>query len=307
MWTKVPKMNMEKEEIKKELLTITDWRHPFEVEPGVWVPLFRDWHKDWHQWRVKVLMPTIEKMAALFIPGGIKAARVLDIGCWDGFYGFEFMKRGAKFLKGIDLRAEALRRANLVKEYFGYPNCEFEQQNIQDKQFDRERYDITLLYGVLYHLTAPIDVLKRLGDITTTMLLVNTYASSEPQPILKLKREDPEKDSTGFQGLITRPSQAALWEMLDFAGFDVILRDYPYPFYERYRDSDFGFFYAIKSRGDQEKVRKILNDLEVREAYNPRSKQHQIVRIRKQPPGQSRLSFRKRTGKTLHKLIDKLF
>lgn len=298
---------MGKEQIKKEILKITDWRHPYEVEPGVWVKFFRDWHKDWHQWRVNTLMPAIEKIASYVIPGGVKNARVLDIGCWDGYYGFEFLKRGAKFMKGIDLRAEALRRANLVKDYFNYTNCQFEQQNIQDKQFDNENYDITLMYGILYHLSAPIDVLKRIGDITTSMLLVNSHVSPEEMPVLILKREDPGKDSTGFQELITRPSQTALVEMLDFAGFDLILRDYPYPMYERYRKSDFGFFYAIKSGGDQDKIRLILKDLNVHETYNPKIKQQQIVRLKRPEPQQGKLAFKKRIGLKLHSIVDKLF
>jgi len=298
---------MEKEQIKKEILKITDWRHPYEVESGLWVKFFRDWHKDWHQWRVKVLMPNIEKIASYVIPGGLKNARVLDIGCWDGYYGFEFLKRGAKFMKGIDLRAEALRRANLVKDYFDYTDCQFEQHNIQHKQFDNETYDIALMYGILYHLSAPIDVLKRIGDITTSMLLVNSYASGEEMPVLRLKREDPGKDSTGFQELITRPSQTALVEMLDFAGFDLILRDYPYPMYERYRKSDFGFFYAIKSGGDQDKIRMILKDFNVQETYDPKSKQQQIVRLKRPEPQQGKLSIKKRIGIKLHSIIDKLF
>ncbi len=298
---------MEKEEIKKEILKIIDWRHPYEVEPGVWVKLFRDWHKDWHQWRVKVLMPTIEKIASYVVPGGLKNARVLDIGCWDGYYGFEFLKRGAKFMKGIDLRAEALRRANLVKAYFDYTDCQFEQHNIQHKQFENETYDIALMYGILYHLSAPIDVLKRVGEITTSMLLVNSYASEEKMPVLRLKREDPGKDSTGFQELVTRPSQTALVEMLDFAGFDLILRDYPYPMYERYRKSDFGFFYAIKSGADQDKVRMILKDFNVQETYDPKNKQQQIVRLRRPEPHQGKLSIKKRIGIKLHSTIDKLF
>lgn len=298
---------MEKEQIKKEILKITDWRHPYEVEPGIWVELFRDWHKDWHQWRVKVSMPTIEKIASYVISGGLKNARVLDIGCWDGYYGFEFLKRGAKFMKGIDLRAEALRRANLVKDYFDYTDCQFEQHNIQHKQFDNETYDIALMYGILYHLSAPIDVLKRIGDITTSMLLVNSYASGEQMPVLRLKREDPGKDSTGFQELVTRPSQTALVEMLDFAGFDLILRDYPYPMYERYRKSDFGFFYAIKSGGDRDKVRMILKDFNVQETYDPKSKQQQIVRLIRPEPHQGKLSIKKRIGIKLHSTIDKVF
>ncbi|MCP5106139.1 MAG: class I SAM-dependent methyltransferase [bacterium] len=298
---------MAKEKLKQEILKITDWRHPFEIEPGVGVTLHREWYNEWHPWRVKVLMPTIETIAA-HVLNGVKSARVLDVGCWDGFYGFQFIKRGAKFLKGVDLRAEAVRRANLIKDYFGYKNCEFEQRNIQDKEFNNERYDISLLFGVIYHLSTPIDVIKRIGDITSAMLLISTYATKEPEPVLNLKREDPEKDSTGFQELVTTPSETAVVDMLDFAGFDIVLRDYPYPFYERYRGSTFGFFYGIKSAVvGEDKIRTLLEILNVRDTYNPKLKQHQIVRLKPPERVKKPLTFKKRTGLKLHKIVDKLF
>lgn len=298
---------MDREKNKAEILKITDWRHPFELEPGVWVKLFRDWFKDWHMWRIETLMPTIEIIARHILPQGLQGARVLDVGCWDGFYGFQFLKKGAAYLKGIDLRDEAIRRANLLKSYFGYSNSDFETGNIQHVNLDKEKYDITLMYGILYHLSAPIDVVKKLGDITGSMLLLNTYASEEPEPLLKLKRENPGKDSTGFQELVTGPSESAVIDMLDFSGFDVILRDYPYPFYERYQGSNFGFFYALKSGIGKEKIQAIFKELNVRETYIPKLKQHQIVRLKLRERQKGKISIRKRIGLKLHAIIDKVF
>ncbi|MCP4216749.1 MAG: DUF1698 domain-containing protein [bacterium] len=295
----------DKKKLKNEILKVTDWRHPFELEPGVEVKLHRDWYQEWHPWRVEVLMPHIKAIANHMVPGGFKDASVVDIGCWDGYYGYQFIEQGAKSLKGIDLRDEAIRRANLIKEYYDYKNCTFEKLNIQDKQFAEERYDISLLYGVLYHLSTPIDVIKRLGDVTGSMLLVNTYASPQKEPVLHLKREDPEKDSTGFQELITWPSESALVEMLDFAGFDIVLRDYPYPFYERYRDSDFGFFYGLKSSSvSKDKIDAVMSELNVRDTYEPNLKAPQVVRLQKYKAPE-KLSLKQRFGLKLMNAIDK--
>ncbi len=299
---------MNKQPLKEQLLQIKDWRHPFEVEPGVWVSMFRDWFKDWHLWRVETLMPTIQEIADTVLPTGLKGAKVLDTGCWDGFYGFEFLKRGAGYLKGVDLRAEAIRRANLIKSYYDYSSCDFEMKNVQAMEPGCDAFDITLMYGILYHLSAPIDVIKHLGDMTGSMLLLSTYATPGKDAVLNLKRENPEKDSTGFQELITTPSEQAVIEMLDFAGFDLILRDYPYPFYERYRGSDFGFFYAIKSKHIAEtKINGLLERLHVRNSYNPRLKSHQVVRLSKTLKVTGKPSLKKRMGLKLHKIVDVLF
>lgn len=296
------------EKVKDEILKIEDWRHPFEVEPGVWVKMFRDWFKQWHLWRVENLMPSIETIARHVLPDGIKGARVLDTGCWDGYYGFEFLKRGAGYLKGVDLREEAIRRANLIKEYYGYKDCEFQVKNIQDMAAGKESFDITLMFGILYHLSAPIDVVKALGDMSGSMMLLSTYAFQDDEPVILLKRENPDKDSTGFQELITTPSEKAVIEMLDFAGFDLVLRDYPYPFYEKYRGSDFGFFYAIKTAGvDKQKIAALLDKLNVRDTYNPKLKEHQIVHLRLEDNQAKSLGVKERFGLKLQDMIGKLF
>lgn len=293
---------------KDEILKIDDWRHPFEIEPGVWTKMYRDWFKEWHLWRVEKLMPTIETIAGYVLPQGINGARVLDTGCWDGYYGFEFLKRNAGFLKGVDLREEAIRRANLIKQHYGYSNCEFEVKNIQDMAAGKELFDITLMFGILYHLSAPVDVVKALGDMTGTMMLLSTYAFQDDRPVILLKRENPDKDSTGFQELITTPSEKAVIEMLDFAGFDLVLRDYPYPFFERYRGSDFGFFYAIKTAGiDDRKIEALLEKLKVRDTYQSKLNEHQIVRLQRQDGQANSLGVKERFGLKLQQMIKKLF
>jgi len=138
-------------------------------------------------------------------------------------------------------------------------------------------------------------------------MLVHTYASPEPEPVLKLKRENPEKDSTGFQSLITTPSASGVVEMLDFAGFDIILREYPYPFYERYRNSNFGFFYGIKSGKLNKNMESLFAELKVREFYDPRLKGSQIVRLKRTGPGANIPGVKKRIGMKLHRLIDRVF
>ena len=295
-------------DVKQEILSIKDWRHPFEIEPGVWVDLLFDWFKDWHEWRVHVLMPNIEKLVEICVPGGMRNASVLDVGCWDGFYGFEFIKRGARYLKGIDLREENLRQAKLLKRHFGYENCDFELANIQDKQFDEETYDVVIFNGILYHLSAPIDVLKAVGDATRAVVIASTYVTRDPEPDLRLKWDNPSKLSMGHQELVTIPSQSALVEMLKWAGFNTVLRDIPYPFHERYAGSGFGFYYGLKGI-NATTLERVISELDVRQDYDPELPLSQIVRLEpdvKSKPDAESFSLRKRIAARLHRAIDKV-
>lgn len=277
---------MNKTEIEQALRDISDWRHPFQLDDGSWVRLHRDWYRSWHQWRVDTLMPTIKGLADHLVEGGFSAADVMDLGCWDGFYGYSFLRAGARSLLGVDLRAEALRRANLLKAYYGFERARFIQGNLQDPVFDQERPHISLLYGILYHLSTPIEVLRRVGQITGSMILVNSYAPRTPEPELRLLWEDPAKDSTGHQELVTTPTEGAIVEMLHYAGCDLILRHYPHPMHPRYADSSFGFIYGLKCP-DPERQKAILETFQVRAAYRRGAKETQLVRLlprSQQPP-----------------------
>ena len=269
-------MGKDKAELRKEILAIKDWRHPFEIEPGVWVELLFDWFKEWHEWRVRQLMPHVERIVGACVHGGMRYATVLDVGCWDGYYGFELLKRGARYLKGIDVREQNLKQAILMKEYFGYEHCDFQVADIQDVVFGEEKYDVVLLNGILYHLSNPIDVLKALGDACGSVMVISTYTTNDRQADLRLKWDNPQKLSMGNKELVTIPSESALIEMLHWAGCTTILRDIPYPFYHRYRDAGFGFYYALKGM-DDERTRQLLAALRAREQYDPKLHDSQIV------------------------------
>ena len=295
-------------DVKQEILSIKDWRHPFEIEPGVWVDLLFDWFKDWHEWRVHVLMPNIEKLVEICVPGGMRNASVLDVGCWDGYYGFEFIKRGARYLKGIDVREENLRQARLLKRHSGYENCDFELVNIQDQQFEGEMYDVTIFNGILYHLSAPIDVLKTAGGVTRAVVIVSTYVTDDLNPDLRLKWDDPSKLSMGHQELVTLPSMPALVEMLKWAGFNLILQDIHYPFYERYASSGFGFYYGLKEI-DATTLGRVISELDVQETYDPELPLSQIVRLEPgtKPKTDTRSrNLRRKIANRLHWAVDKL-
>ena len=292
-------------DLRGEILGIKDWRHPFEIEPGVWVELLKDWFKEWHEWRVRVLMPNIETLVELCVPGGMANTRVLDLGCWDGFYGFEFVKRGALYLKGIDLREENLRQANLITRHFGYDNCDFELINVQDMKSRPGTFDVSLCNGILYHLSAPVEVLKAVGDATRSIIVISTYVTGDDDPDLRLKTENSSAASTGHQDLVTVPSEAALLQMLKWAGFATVLRDIPYPFYERYKGKSFGFYYALKGV-DTNTLERIASNLAVRDSYDPKLLESQVVDVHAAMAVPRHRSLREKVAGRLHGAIDKV-
>ena len=232
--------------MSEAILSITDWRHPFPVEG---LQLTRPWYAKWHPWRLSVDQPFIRQLV-----GDLKGKRVLDVACNDAWYAFRYAQEGADAV-GVDGRPEPIARGSLIKDHFGLDNLSLRVGDIEDRTIDLGTFDVTLFYGILYHLADPITVLRRLGDITRTVISVQTFIHTlDDESALKLVREPVEYEGNGLTELVTVPTQAAVADMLTFAGFDRVYRIMPAD-YSLARENNsnpaeqWAFFLGVK--GDQ--------------------------------------------------------
>lgn len=113
--------------------------------------------------------------------------RVLDVGCWDGYFSIEACKRGAFCALGIDINpwskwdwhdnfSEARIACNTLNACQSYRSL-FEYES--NPNLDLESYDITLFMGVLYHLQDPLRALRILRKITKEKLILESLIDCE--------------------------------------------------------------------------------------------------------------------------------
>lgn len=123
---------------------------------------------------------SIEKTINLFIPQ-VKAdrnqMRVVDLGCLEGGYSVEFARMGFNTL-GIEARTENISKCNYVKSNLNLPNLNFVQDDARNIS-KYGKFDITLCYGLLYHLNDPVQFLKTLHSCTTKLLFLSTHYAPE--------------------------------------------------------------------------------------------------------------------------------
>ena len=105
------------------------------------------------------------------LPSDLTGATVLDVGCNAGFYSFELKRRGAARVLGIDPDARYLAQARLASEVNGL-DVEFRQLPVWQVGKLRERFDIVLFLGVLYHLRHPLLALDLLREHVVNGTLV---------------------------------------------------------------------------------------------------------------------------------------
>jgi tRNA (mo5U34)-methyltransferase len=116
--------------------------------------------------------PTIKwRTFASAIPDDLRGRTVLDIGCNGGFYSIEMKRRGADRVVGIDWDERYLNQARFAAEVWGV-SIEFRRLSVYDVALLRERFDVVLFMGVLYHLRHPLLALDLLHEHVTRDLLV---------------------------------------------------------------------------------------------------------------------------------------
>src|SRR5687768_1903481 len=89
------------------------------------------------------------------VPADLSGKSVLDIGCNAGFYAQEMKRRGASRVLGIDSDPHYLRQAKFAAEQAGV-DIEYRLMSVYDAARLRERFDLVIFMGVLYHLRHPL-------------------------------------------------------------------------------------------------------------------------------------------------------
>src|SRR5262249_50241101 len=107
----------------------------------------------------------------------LSGQRVLDIGAWDGYFSFEFERRGAQVL-AIDTYAwdhGALDCFLFARQHFG-SKVEYRRMDVHDLAPEAVGpFDLVFCAGVLYHMRNPLIGLERIRSVTAGRLILETH------------------------------------------------------------------------------------------------------------------------------------
>jgi tRNA (mo5U34)-methyltransferase len=105
------------------------------------------------------------------IPADLTGKTVLDIGCNAGFYSLEMKRRGAARVVGIDMDPGYLAQARFAAQVVG-ADIEFCELDVYHLEQLRQRFDLVLFMGVMYHLRHPLLALDLLWEHVVGDMLV---------------------------------------------------------------------------------------------------------------------------------------
>lgn len=147
------------------------------------------------QWDLNPIAPNLEKI-------DVAGKTVLDIACRDGWYGFNFEKRGAK-VTGLDLDNRAARR--YMKKVLGSQNEFIHANGYSLHTLPEKSFDVTFTGDVLCHLQDPMRFLRNIHHVT--------------KDVFYLVADNWEKFALWHKGYPFMFTEKEIMTMLEWTGF----------------------------------------------------------------------------------------
>lgn len=153
------------------------------------------------------LAPRTDKRLSMIPWKQIQNSTVLDIGCNNGYFVREAMKRGAVKAVGVDKSNCIIGARELAKEEG--VNAEFWQVNIDSKEFRRHcpKFDVVFLLSVLTHLKDKEDFLDWLDDRINYQLIFESNHGESNKNHIDLVRKHIHFNKCQYLGLSDIPEK----------------------------------------------------------------------------------------------------
>jgi tRNA (mo5U34)-methyltransferase len=165
-----------------------------------------------------------------------EAATAIDFASHEGFFAVE-LARHVGSVRGYELRRQSVEAAGLIAEVLDVANVSFTEADLTCLPFDPNlAADFVLVFGLLYHLENPIQVLRLASQMTRQHILIESqvfpydisgqiengaYDSQRPfAGVFALTSDFPADREGGSGELALVPSLNALLFLLRQFGFE---------------------------------------------------------------------------------------
>jgi len=158
------------------------------------------------------------------LPEDLRGKRVLDVGAWDGWFSFECERRGAEVVAVVCIALDTFHEA---KELIG-SRVEYLTLDVNELSARKlGTFDIVLFFGVLYHLRHPLLGLEKAVELSTDLVLIESFVIQAENRQIPSVMEFYERTELGGQvDNWCGPSPECLVSMCRSAGFaQVELKD----------------------------------------------------------------------------------
>lgn len=218
---------MTREEIKEQIEALKPWHMSIPIADGLVSAKVATLQKDLDgKTDISVISTQhlLWYLQDIYGKDNLTDKSLLDIGCNAGGYCFLANELGYKFVEGFDPRTHWIKQANFIKKVKNIHDSKmrFSTESTDSFQFVKDKYDVCILKGVLYHVADPITCLRKACEATKDLILINTaYDPSQKDGYsFRLKMENTQMLMSGVEGLSWHPTgPEVVQEICSFYGF----------------------------------------------------------------------------------------
>jgi len=158
-------------------------------------------------------------------------ASAVDAGCGIGFFS-QILQECGLSVRGFDGRA-----ANVAEARERFAAIPFEQGDIESQEILKlGTFDLTLCFGLLYHLENPMLAIRHLRALTGKGLLLESMCIPGSGTGMVL-REEPSAADQSLTDIALYPTESCLVKMLYRAGFAAVYRIAELPDHDDFRET----------------------------------------------------------------------
>lgn len=162
-------------ELASELKRLAPFHHDIELPYGMRTYLPEASRQERERTRMDALVNHAWPSLLSACGGSLKGLRVLDVACNCGGFSVQAARSGADYVLGFDVDTHYLEQADLVKRALNLDGVEFRQMRMEELDPEVQgTFDVSLCFGILYHLENPILAMQKLAAVTTKVMLIDT-------------------------------------------------------------------------------------------------------------------------------------
>jgi FkbM family methyltransferase len=159
----------------------------------------------------------LEKVLAS-IEKEMQLTSAVDVGCGVGYF--------SELLKNHHLKVLALdgRPENVTEATSRVPGVEFRVGDAEDRRLGSlGKFDLTLCFGLLYHLENPFATIRNLYELTGKVAVVESMCLPGDDPVWGVREEGLTEDQ-GLRYIALYPTESCLIKLLYRSGFSFVYR-----------------------------------------------------------------------------------
>ena len=169
-------------DLAEEIVRPPAWMYPWDLGELGTTPVLGPELPEIHQTRLELMEATVRRA---FEQAGPRPSAI-DLGSAEGWFAHRLLEWGAARVVALDLRAENIERARLVRDHLGIPAARLElvQADILDPAVaELGTFDVVLALSLVYHLEDPVGALRVARRMTRRVCLLDLQLTRQDEPV----------------------------------------------------------------------------------------------------------------------------